>query len=461
MNYSIYFNGVYANVLDEIIEAQSINDDLVCYLQPYKPHIIRKLEKDVPTSDYPITAYISVTTDLSKVLYKAKIIGWENKQQLSPERLSLLNKHIRQYQPGETEIYLLNNGKKCMNLISVKNVVRLEPPIPVTEFVKIEKNAPLKLRTQAGGWSYVQSLSKDHELKLSKKYENKASIKSELARRNDLWNQLLRNNSGKSISPKFLRDLGIYGGAAGVWKNTKITGQYTSDGIGIAVSVLHTGDSYPDDLFEDGIIYHYPNTKRNKSFDINEIEATKNCKRFAVPLFIITHSEKNKTLRDVKLGWVEMWDDYADEFLITFSKNQPKSSLIFDENEEFVAFNNASQKRKTLVKVRNNPGRFRIGVLKRYGCNCAVCEIDNPKLLDAAHLIDKQFEGSDDYRNGIVLCKNHHAAFDKKLFNISPETFELIFNNTNAEEIKITKKDISHLALKPHINALKWRWGNR
>ena len=77
--------------------------------------------------------------------------------------------------------------------------------------------------------------------------------------------------------------------------------------------------NYEDDLFDDGIIYHYPHTNRHSSFDKNEIEATKNCKSLGVPLFVITHNESNQSLRDVKRGWVEMWDDDMEEFLITFS----------------------------------------------------------------------------------------------------------------------------------------------
>jgi len=287
-----------------------------------------------------------------------------------------------------------------------------------------------------------------------------SSINIELDRRNNLWDEMLQNNSAKRITPQMLRDLKVYGGAAGIWKDTDLTGQYTPDGKGITVSVLHTGTSYPDDLFEDGIIYHYPHTTRHPSFDKNEIEATKNSKRLGVPLFVITHNESNQSLRDVKRGWVEMWDDDAEEFLITFSEEQPEVAPTLNEETPFVAFENASHRRRAMVRTRPNQGRFRIGVFVRYGCKCAVCEIDNAKLLDASHLIDKEFEGSDDVRNGLVLCKNHHTAFDKKLFKINPQTLELAFNEITADDIKITRTDINYLELKPHPDALKWKWDN-
>ena len=85
-------------------------------------------------------------------------------------------------------------------------------------------------------------------------------------------------------------------------------------------------------------------------------------------------------------------------------------------------------------------------------------DIKNAKLLDAAHLIDRGLDGTDDLRNGIVLCKNHHAAFDKKLFKINPETYELVFNDVDANSLKTTKNNINHLEPKPHALALQWRW---
>ena len=280
----------------------------------------------------------------------------------------------------------------------------------------------------------------------------------ESSRREQLWEQLLSINQATRIPPSKLRELGVYGGAAGIWMDSQRTQSFSSNDYAIAVSVLHTGNSYPDDLLDDGIIYHYPTTQRHPSFDNNEIEATKNCKRFNLPLFVISHSKDNNSYRDVKLGWVEMWEDSAREFLITFSEEQPAQQIPNEDDNTFDAFDNSRGRRQTNVRVRTNPGRFRLGVFRRYGCQCAICDINNPKLLDAAHIIDSGMNGTDDFRNGIVLCKNHHAAFDKKLFKINPNTYEIVYDNENAESLKITKNNIGHLNPKPHPLALEWRW---
>lgn len=60
----------------------------------------------------------------------------------------------------------------------------------------------------------------------------------------------------------------------------------TISAAGIAVSVLHTGQHYADDVDEDGIIYHYPTTGR-KGHDANEIESVKNAQRLNIPVFVI------------------------------------------------------------------------------------------------------------------------------------------------------------------------------
>jgi hypothetical protein len=49
--------------------------------------------------------------------------------------------------------------------------------------------------------------------------------------------------------------------------NKEITGGLTPVAQGVAVPVLHNGASYPDDLSEDGLIYHFPATNRARRRD--------------------------------------------------------------------------------------------------------------------------------------------------------------------------------------------------
>ncbi|PWU08162.1 MAG: hypothetical protein C5B51_08315 [Terriglobia bacterium] len=81
-------------------------------------------------------------------------------------------------------------------------------------------------------------------------------------------------------------------------------------------------------------------------------------------------------------------------------------------------------------------------------------------VLDAAHLCPKEENGSDDPRNGLVLCALHHRAFDAKLFVVDPETTKIEFKagGPRGDDLRITRISLAHLSSQPHRKALEWRW---
>jgi len=155
MSYALYLNGVFENVLEEIIKAQASIPDLVCYLQPHAAKKITQLAATPPTQRTPVTLYISVSSNLSEIRYRAKIVGWENKTNIEESRLAHLNLHISRYQSGEDDIYMSKRGTPCTNLLSVIDMERLATPVPVTSLIKTSDMTPLKPRTRAGNWAYV------------------------------------------------------------------------------------------------------------------------------------------------------------------------------------------------------------------------------------------------------------------------------------------------------------------
>jgi len=68
-------------------------------------------------------------------------------------------------------------------------------------------------------------------------------------------------------------------------------------------------------------------------------------------------------------------------------------------------------------KVRER--KFAATVRWAYHEKCSLCEIGfrlrgRPLALDAAHIIPAEERGTSlDVRNGLLLCKNHHALFDQ------------------------------------------------
>jgi 5-methylcytosine-specific restriction enzyme A len=158
MEKALFMNGVYEDVLLEILEAQKINPDKVFYLQPYSTSPIKQLKERPPNPEFPVHLYISTTRQLNHISYYAEIIGWEDKNELSQNRLELLNSHIQEFQPKEIEIYFEVKGKKCVNLISITKLRKTVNQFDVSNLIKESNEEPLKHRTQAGGYSYVYAL---------------------------------------------------------------------------------------------------------------------------------------------------------------------------------------------------------------------------------------------------------------------------------------------------------------
>jgi putative restriction endonuclease len=65
---------------------------------------------------------------------------------------------------------------------------------------------------------------------------------------------------------------------------------------------------------------------------------------------------------------------------------------------------------------------FRAAVLRAYDTRCAVCALRHGELLDAAHIVpDREEAGIAAVRNGLALCKIHHAAYDNFVLGIRPD----------------------------------------
>lgn len=99
--------------------------------------------------------------------------------------------------------------------------------------------------------------------------------------------------------------------------------------------------------------------------------------------------------------------------------------------EEIITIKN--QERQTVVSQISRKFRasdFRRRVLGAYGHRCAVCGVQL-ELIDAAHIIPVAASTStDETRNGIALCKLHHAAYDRNLIS---------FNESYKIEVSLTE----------------------
>lgn len=154
---ALYLNGIFEDTLTPIMKNQQTNPNQPHYLQPYSASRILLLANSSPTPKNPVTLYLSVSTSLGVVSYRAKIVDWQDKRELDEADIRLLNLEIKNSQSFEEEIYRKgNDGKECANLISVVDIERIEYPFSVSRLIKTSDGEPLKNREVAGGWAVVR-----------------------------------------------------------------------------------------------------------------------------------------------------------------------------------------------------------------------------------------------------------------------------------------------------------------
>jgi putative restriction endonuclease len=140
-----------------------------------------------------------------------------------------------------------------------------------------------------------------------------------------------------------------------------------------------------------------------------------------VRLFILIDGKENFVFLDVSL--------------LRFN-SLPTAKRFADRRVEFCSDEEAESRRpypnrrewqETIVrKPVRQQDLFRRLVLEAYENQCAVCCINNPKLLRAAHIVPVVDGGDDSISNGICLCVNHEIAFDAGILTITSEREVLV-----------------------------------
>jgi putative restriction endonuclease len=86
------------------------------------------------------------------------------------------------------------------------------------------------------------------------------------------------------------------------------------------------------------------------------------------------------------------------------------------------------------VRRRARSKAFRIGIRKLYRSSCCFCGMsvvspEGEPEAQSAHIYPKEKGGSDDFRNGICLCRFHHWAFDSGWMSLTDDLQILVRDN--------------------------------
>lgn len=294
------------------------------------------------------------------------------------------------------------------------------------------------------GWSSAQTAVN----------ERSGAVEAERERRETLWRSLREQGGPTNVASAVVRDAGLYRGYRGVYADLANT---RSDAFpnGIALTVLDLGKAYPNEMTDEGVIYHFPVTER-PGRDRAEVEALRAAFQTGLVVFVLTMAPNEK--RTVVRAYVEDLDTRSGLALLTFSGDSPRPvppppdvdfKLSDDEDDA-----DAWAKRR----ARPNQARFAFAVMQRYGRRCAVCTLEVGVAIQAAHLRSKARKGRDDPRNGVPLCANHHVMFDGGLWGVDTHGRVVIHPDWDADRLALVHADLSHLPVLPHAEALGDAW---
>ena len=160
--HALFLNGVYEDVLNDILAVHSHLPEQILFLQPYSSGRIKELAENPPSVDDPVRVLMSITTDLNRVHFIGEIVGWSDKSKLNEQELMVINRIIYMFQRTEPGVYMQVGKIKCKNLLLVRRLRRLSRPFSVEKLIKISTDEALSPeRTTSGGWSYVDNPSND------------------------------------------------------------------------------------------------------------------------------------------------------------------------------------------------------------------------------------------------------------------------------------------------------------
>jgi hypothetical protein len=280
-------------------------------------------------------------------------------------------------------------------------------------------------------------------------------IENELLLRLDILARAQALGTWPLLTSAEVRELGVYGGASGVWVDKTRTQEFAREGV--AVGLLHTGRHYDDDIDENGVLYHYPTTQRQGSRDRNEIQSIKNAKILDLPIFVIRNVGAR---RKIDLAWLNDFDDQLRICVLTFHGVNPKSNKFKSiQSEGAPLFGPRKKSTVEVLRAERDPV-FKFNILKRFKGACLVTEINVTEMLDAAHIIPVVSGGTESTENGMLLSASAHRALDSGLWAINPSSLKIETkkDGPSALRMKLVVTDLSRHRQNLNLEALEYRY---
>ena len=117
------------------------------------------------------------------------------------------------------------------------------------------------------------------------------------------------------------------------------------------------------------------------------------------------------------------------------------AAMATNQDPNDAALETVTMERRTVIAQVTKKMRdigFKKRVLEAYGFTCAFCGLQL-KLIDAAHILPVENDGTDETWNGIALCALHHRAYDRNLITFD-ERYQILRNRRALDNLS----SISH-----------------
>lgn len=219
---------------------------------------------------------------------------------------------------------------------------------------------------------------------------------------------------------------------------------------------------------------------------IAQNRALVNCMTDKEPVIVLLQTSNSKKLgvkyRLLGLGLIHNFDPIKDQFDIHHIDSEILDRLGNGVQEELLAeysireaafeeFHPFVKEEKSIYRVSKvkREQTFKKIILEQYDHTCSATGIKfkyhNIVEAQAAHIISKSKNGSDDPRNGLALSSTAHWAFDKGIFTISDQ-YEIVVNpkarSASSNKFAIFEKAGHQIDLPgdekyfPHQESLRW-----
>ena len=120
-----------------------------------------------------------------------------------------------------------------------------------------------------------------------------------------------------------------------------------------------------------------------------------------------------------------------EDFCVVIKENVKQEFSEIDEAVIDEPLEKKGYDKEQITKVRVGQGAFRRLLIEQRGCTCQLCNINVPEVLRASHIKswkESSAEEKLDTQNGLLLCANHDALFDRNMITIDIETDQLLIS---------------------------------